>query len=680
MDGKLTFGGRLKHAWNAFKSQEKGPAAALDTYAIDQSFFSLGVGSTSRLDRPRLRLSSERTIVASLYNRIAIDVSSVDLRHVRNDQNGGYLETIKSGLNECLTVEANVDQTGRELIMDIVMSMFDEGTVAVVPVDTNVNLTKTGSFDILSLRTGKITQWYPKDVKVEVYNENEGKKQEILLPKNRVAIINNPFYSVMNEPNSTLRRLIDKLNLLDAVDNQSSSGKLDLIVQLPYTIKSEARMEEAEKRKKKIEEQLTDSKYGIAYIDATEKITQLNRSLENNLMGQIEWLTTQLYSQLGLSEEVFKGTADEKAMLNYYNTTVNPILTAIIDEMNRKFLTKTARTQGQTVSFFNDPFKLVPVSDIAEIADRFTRNEILSSNEVRAIIGYKPVDDARADELRNKNLNPSEEGYPMTTEEGVEEQLDPNDPDAMSDQDLLDAMDELDEADEELNDMEEELDDEELAQADLEDGLVHYASPYYDPVKAHEYYMKNRELKGRKPSTSDLNDTGKNAASYVKQRLNEERKAKVKQHSDETNNTIKSNSASLKSQIQSLGVQRKSEVQRYSKQMQLQIKKLQRQIKRVGKRGGDTSDIKAQIASLREDNKTQREKLAAEYKSRGNKLREENKSTNKQLREDHKTYSKNLKEEYDQKYADEVKKINEDSSMVDAKKRANRLKREAKGK
>lgn len=660
MDGKLTFGGRLKHAWNAFKSQEKGPAAALDTYAIDRSFFSLGVGSTTRLDRPRLRLSNERTIVSSLYNRIAIDVSSVDLRHVRNDQNGGYLETIKSGLNECLTVEANIDQTGRELIMDIVISMFDEGTVAVVPVDTNISLTKNGSFDILSLRTGKITQWYPKDVKVEVYNENEGKKQEITLPKSKVAIIDNPFYAVMNEPNSTLRRLVDKLNLLDAVDNQSSSGKLDLIVQLPYTIKSKARMEEAEERKKKIEEQLTDSKYGIAYIDATEKITQLNRSLENNLMGQIEWLTKQLYSQLGLSEEVFNGTADEKAMLNYYNTTVNPILTAIIDEMNRKFLTKTARTQGQAVSFFNDPFKLVPVSDIAEIADRFTRNEILSSNEVRAIIGYKPVDDARADELRNKNLNAPEEGYPMTTEEEVP----PGE--EMTDEDYDQALEDLDEYDEELDQLEDELQQDGLDDGmgfnevppyyfDPVHGLVHYASPYYDPVKAHEYYMKNRELKGRQQTTSDLNQDGKNAATYVKQQLQAERKKKVEEHKNQTNSTIKS-----------LGEQRKSDVQKYSKEMNRNIKRLQRLAKRA-KTDEQKAQIAEQIASLRADNKAQREQLQAQYKSKTSDLRTE-----------HKNYSKQMKEEYDQKYQDELKKMNDDSSMVDAKKRANRLKREAK--
>lgn len=658
MGNNLTFGSRLKHAWNAFTSKQTNTTYGSYEYGTD--YFKLGLGSTTRPDRTRMRLSNERTIVSSLYNRIAIDVSAVDIRHVKTDQNGRYTETIKSGLNECLSIEANLDQTGRELIMDIVLSMFDEGVVAVVPVETTENILTTGSYDILSLRTGKITQWYPRHVKVEVYDENEGKKKEIQLPKERVAIIENPFHSVMNEPNSTLKRLVNKLNLLDAVDNQSSSGKLDLIVQLPYAIKNSAKKEEAEKRKKMIEEQLTDSKYGIAYIDATEKITQLNRSLENNLMAQIEWLTTQLYAQMGITKEVFEGNADEKTMLNYYNSTVDPILTAIIDELKRKFLTKTARTQGQSIEFFNDPFRLVPVSDMAEIADKFTRNEVLSSNEVRSVIGYKPVDDERADELRNKNLNAPEGVPPMSTEE------------ELTDEDYDQAFEDLDNYDQELNELEESL-----QQDDMTDGLSHYASPYYDPVKAHEYYMENRELKGRKPSTSDLNDTGKNAASYVKSQLNAERKAKVEAHKNDMNSTIKSNSNQLKSTIQQLGNQKKSSIEAYNNNMNRNIDRLRRMSKRA-KTDEAKAEIAEQIAELREDNKSQREKLQAQYKSKTTDLRTNNTSTSKQLREDHKQYVKDLKEEYDQKYADEVAKINEDNSMVDAKKRANRLKREAK--
>lgn len=398
---------RLQHAWNAFTGN--------DTRV---QYKDIGGGYGIRPDRPRLSRGNERSIITAIYNRIALDVSAIKIQHVRLDSNGGLLEVIDSGLNRALTVEANIDQTGRELIQDIVLSMFDEGVVAVVPVDTTLNPKLTGSYDIETMRTGKILEWYPEHVRVRLYNEKTGRREEIVLPKKMVAIIQNPFYTVMNEPNSTLQRLIRKLSLLDAVDEQSSASKLDLIVQLPYTIKSEARKQQAEERRKDIEMQLAGSKYGIAYIDSTERVTQLNRSLENNLLKQIEYLTTILYSQLGITEEIIKGTADEKTMLNYYNNTIEPCLSAITHNMKRKFLTKTARTQNQSITYFRDPFSLVPVNQIADIADKFTRNEILSSNELRAIVGYKPVADDRANELRNKNLNQSPDAAPpVTTDE-----------------------------------------------------------------------------------------------------------------------------------------------------------------------------------------------------------------------------------------------------------------------
>lgn len=390
-----SLGSRLKHAWSAFRSREP-----TNVYVPN-----LGPGYSIRPDRTRLTIGNERSIIASIYNKIAIDVASVDLKHIRLDQNGRFQEVIPSGLNTCLSLEANIDQTARAFVQDIVLSMFDEGCIAVVPVDTTIDPTISGAFDIQTLRTGKITEWYPKHVRLNVYNEESGRREDIVLPKRSVAIIENPLYSIMNEPNSTLKRLVSKLNILDAIDSQSGSGKLDLIIQLPYVIKTDARKKQAEERRQDIADQLTGSKYGIAYTDGTEKVTQLNRPVENNLMAQITYLTSMLYSQLGLTEAIFSGTADEKAMLNYFNRSIEPIIAAISDSMNRIFLTKTARTQGQIIQYFRDPFKFVPVSELATIADSFTRNEILSSNEIRSIINYKPSTEPGAEELRNKNLN-----------------------------------------------------------------------------------------------------------------------------------------------------------------------------------------------------------------------------------------------------------------------------------
>lgn len=396
----MSFGSRLKHAWNAFTGTD---------YTTYQD---VGPGYSSRPDRIRLTRGNERSIITSVYNRIALDVAALNVQHIRLDENGRFLSVIQDGLNTCLTVEANIDQTARAFIQDIVVSMLDEGCVAIVPVDTTYDPSVTGSYDIQTMRVGKILDWYPQHVRVRLYNERTGTKENILVPKSTVAIIENPLYVVVNEPNSTMQRLIRKLNLLDVIDEQSGSGKLDLIIQLPYVIKTEARRQQAENRRKDIEAQLSGTKYGIAYADGTERITQLNRSVNNNLMSQIEYLTSMLYSQLGITQSILDGTADEKTMLNYNNRTIEPIISAIVDEMKRKFLTKTARSQSQSISFFRDPFKLVPVNDIAEIADKFTRNEIMTSNEIRQVIGMKPSDDPRADELRNKNLSAPIESEP----------------------------------------------------------------------------------------------------------------------------------------------------------------------------------------------------------------------------------------------------------------------------
>lgn len=391
---ELSVGSRFKNAWNAFRNREP-----------TKVFQDIGYGYSYRPDRFRLTRGNERSIVTSVYNRIALDVAAIDIQHVQLDAEGQFCDVVQSELNNCLSTEANLDQTGRAFIQDAVMSMMDEGCIAIVPVDTDDDPDDTTGYQILSMRVGRIRDWYPKHVRVELYNEEKGRKQDIVVPKSTVAIVENPLYAVINEPNSTMQRLIRKLNLLDAVDEQSSSGKLDLIIQLPYVIKTEARRKQAEKRRKDIEQQLAGSKYGIAYTDGTERITQLNRSLENNLMKQIEYLTSMLYSQLGITQSILDGTADDKTMLNYYNRTIEPIIAAIVDEMKRKFLSKTARSQNKSIKFFRDPFKLVPVADLAEISDKFTRNEIATSNEIRQVIGWKPSNDPKADELRNSNLS-----------------------------------------------------------------------------------------------------------------------------------------------------------------------------------------------------------------------------------------------------------------------------------
>ena len=394
-----TLGSRLKHAWNAF-SNNRDPTV---------TYHDIGPGYSIRPDRPRFSRGNERTIITSILNRIALDAAAIELVHCKLDENNRFVETVNSKLNGCLSLSANIDQTGRAFRHDIYMSLMDEGSIAIVPVETTMNPNITDSYEINSLRVGKVVEWFPQHVRIQLYNERTGRKEEITMHKSKVAIVENPLYPVMNEPNSTMQRLIRKLALLDSIDEQSGSGKLDLIIQLPYVIKSDARRQQAEKRRKDIEMQLAGSKYGIAYTDGTEKITQLNRSLENNLLKQIEYLMAQAYSQLGITQSIMEGTADEKTMLNYYDRTVEPLVAAVADAMKRVFLTKTARTQMQSITYFRNPFKLVPVNDLAEIADKFTRNEIMSSNEIRQIVGMKPHDDPKADELRNSNLNHPDE-------------------------------------------------------------------------------------------------------------------------------------------------------------------------------------------------------------------------------------------------------------------------------
>lgn len=657
---------RLQHGWNAFMNKDP-----------TRGYYDTGPGYSYRPDRPRLTRGNERTIVTSIFNRIALDVAALNITHCKVDENGRYVSSMDSALNNCLNLEANLDQTGRAFIQDVVISMFDEGCVAVVPVDTSIDPEVSGSYNVESMRTGKILEWYPKHVKVRVYNENTGIKEDIKLPKSSVAIIENPLFAVVNEPNSTLQRLMRKLALLDVVDEQTSAGKLDMIIQLPYTIKSEARRTQAEARRKDIEMQLTNTKYGIAYVDATEKITQLNRPLENNLMKQIEYLTNMLYSQLGITQTILDGTADEQTLLNYHSRTIEPIVSAIVDEMKRKFLTKTARTQKQTITFFRDPFKLVPVNNIADIADKFTRNEVLTSNEIRQIIGFKPSADPKADELRNSNLNhPDENGdQGQGQDQGLPEQTD------QGNGEYEQAMGDLDELDAQLDDLESSLPDE---------SLKHYASPYYDPVKAHEYYMRTRELKGEnsRKSTAGLNDEGKAIAKYVKNQLDTERKGKVEDHNNKTqaqinankanmNSTIDANKENMNSTIDAKKKNMTASIETHKTQTTQKIEKLREELKGMSMDDWNkhAERIQSEIAKLREDNDTIRTKLQAAYSEESAKLRSDNQAESAKLRTEnqaestnlrnaHKTETARLKSEYEEKYKSELDKLKNDAKYI----------------
>lgn len=640
-----SIGERLRNSWNAFLGRDPTKEDFSEAY-----YEAAYGGYSSRPDRVKLNVRNERSIVNTIYNQIAVDVSMTNINHMRVDNNNKFVEVIKSDLNNALTVSANIDQTGRALTKDLVLSMFDEGCVAVVPVVTDHN-PDDGAYKIYELRTGKIISWFPKHIRVEVYNDNTGQKQQIVVPKESTAIIENPFYSIMNEPNSTLQRLIRVLNQIDRFNENNSAGKLDLIIQLPYTIKSPARREQAEMRRKDIENQLTGSQYGIAYTDGTEKVVQLNRSLENNLWTEAKDLIEQLYNQLGFAPTIFNGTADEKTMLNYYNNTLAPILTTITEEYKRKWLTPTAITQGQTIGFIRDPFRLVPVNDLAEIADKFTRNEIMSSNEIRAVIGMRPADDPKADMLVNSNLNQAnndprfqaeEEEYKDAVEDEEGELSEEND---ISEEDAERWMEELDDIDIQIDELEDYLNH--SIDYISDEFLSHYASPYYDPVKAHEYYEEHKQLIGRK-STKGLNDAGKEAAKYVKKRLTEERKARVDEHKNLTDKEKKSNRESTNNEIKS-----------HSEKMKSRISALKEDLKKMSKEEKEKNKerIENKIARLREENASKKASL-----------REALKGTISSLTETHKGVRESLKNEYDEKYVSELDSIKADPSFIKEKK------------
>lgn len=676
----MKFSDRLAHAWNAFKNNDKivydPPKQVYTTYA-----------STQRPDRTVSYSGYDKSIITAILTRIALDAASVNFSHARTDENGNFVETIKSGLNNCLSLDANTDQTGAAFMKDAIMSMFDEGVVAIVPTDTDLNPEVTGGYDILKMRTGKIVTWYPEYVKVRVYREDKGAREDILLPKKAVSIIENPLYEVMNGPNSTLQRLIRILNKLDILNEQNASGKMDLIIQLPYTINSERRRHQAEGRRRDIENQLMGSKYGIAYTDGTERITQLNRAVENNMLAQVEYFMKLLYSQLGISENVFNGTANEEELLNYYDRTINPINSALADEMTRKFLTKTARTQHQVVWFFRDPFKLVPVSKLSEIADTFIRNTILTPNEVRAIIGYKPSAEPQADALQNPNM------YPVAKEEadqnGGEELLSEKETAEMEGE-----IKSLDKYDEELDKLEAQLKQD--AFDEFEDVLIHtglsfnelneddvtmflkqYASEYYDPVYAHEYYEKHKKLKGR----NSLNEKGKEIADYVKKKIYEERDSKIASSNKSTATQLSSAQNSRAAAIESSSNIRSKNVEarrnatqkaieNHKSQMDNQISQLQDELKAWGASGkkGKTKEIRNKIARLREANNEAKAKLKDDLSSYSSSEREAHATRSAKAKDEYSSNAEKIKtsgsnevsrirEDYDDRLANEMGKI-----------------------
>lgn len=676
---------RLSHAWNAFKGND-----VYNDYKVE------GPAYNYRPDRPKVLYGRDKSIVTSILNRMSVDCSAINIVHARVDDNNNYVETIESKLNNCLKLDANADQIGKAFMQDVVMSMFTEGVVAIVPTDTTLNPKVTGSYDVESLRTAKVVTWYPKDVKVRIYNEKTAQKEEIVLPKKMVAIVENPFYAVMNEPNSVLKRLLRILNNLDIINEQNASGKIDLIIQLPYPVQSQKRKEQAEARRSELEHQLTNSKYGVAYTDGTERITQLNRSLENNYMAQVEYFTNLLFSQLGISKTVFEGTASEEEILNYYNRTINPIMSAIADEISRKFLTKTARTQGQYIWYFRDPFDLIPVNKLSEMADTFIRNEILTKNEVRGLLGFKPSDDPSADQLQNPNLYPTEENQ----NEGEEEMLSPEET-----ADLQGQIDSLDEYDEQLNELESQLqqsaltaDDfimygahkkydevldhagieaDEMDEENLNDYLSHYASPYYDPVYAHEYYEKHKKLKGR----NTLNEEGQKIADAVTQKINAERDQKISESKNRTSNSllsaqntrqnaIDSSSNTMSRNIEARKAATQTSIDNHKAQMDNQISQLQDELKEWGASGkkGKTKEIRNKIVRLREQNNAAKEKLQndlseysyserSEHANRSNQAKSEYSESSNKIRTSGSKEVSKIKEDYENKLANEMGKI-----------------------
>lgn len=641
---------RFKKAWNVFFNKDPTGGFAQQEY---------GWGSSYQPDRIRMYGGSERTIVSAIYSRMSIDVSSMNIRHVRVDDNDRFVDNIDSKLNERLSLSANIDQTGRALIQDIALTMLEYGVAAVVPVDTD-NEFQNGIHpdEINELRVGQVKEWFPTYVKLEMYNELNGQRQEITLPKESIAIISNPFYLVMNEPNSTLQRLKRKLSLLDMIDNQSGSQKLDMLIQLPYTLRSELNQQHAEKRRKEIEQQMANSKFGIGFIDATEHVTQLNRAVENNLMPQIEYLTNMVYGQLGVTPEILNGTANEQVMKNYLERTIKPITDAITEELQRKFLSKTAMSRNQSILAFNDPFRMVPTSQIAEMADKLTRNEIMTSNEIRKIFGIKPSTDPSADELRNKNLNQSANKSDQQTPLALDFNENPDDESLLSEGEYQQAISDLDYLDDQLYDISREIDRKEKDEIKHEARGGPYASKYYDPVKAHEYYEKTKELKGRR-STSTLNEEGKSAAKYVKEQLDNEKKERIKAETDRVNNKINS----LNSKISQERKASQNQIIAYSNNIQRRIDILNSRLKRSGASETYKEQIRSEISSLREDNQRQRDKINLMYKTTVEELRSSNKSEIKSLREELASFKSGLKSEYDEKYLNELDNLKKDPSL-----------------
>ena len=664
----MRFTDRLAHAWNAFKGEE----TKYDS--LPRNYTSTYMSGT-RPDRPTYSSGNGDTIIGAIYTRMAIDCANINLEHARVDENENYLETIHSKLNDTLRYDANVDQTGKALIQDIVMSMFDEGVVAVVPFETDINPVLYGSYDIYGLRTAKILEWYPEHVKVRIYNEKTGKKVEKVFPKKMVAIIENPFYSVMNEKNSVLKRLVMVLHKLDVVNDQNASGKLDLIIQLPYIVKSPKRKEQAEQRRAEVEDQLANSKYGVAYTDGTERITQLNRAVENNLMAQVEYYTNMLYSQLGISKAVFDGTADEEQKTDYYDRTINPIMSAICDEMGRKFLTKTARTQGQRIWFYKDPFELVPITKLAEVTNSMIMNEVLTKNEVRGIIGFKPSDDPVADTLHNPQLYPEDD---VPTEEESELASPEEVADLQSQIDGFDEYDrELDELESQLTHSNTDLLGEYFSDEDNTESLAHYASKYYDPVKAHEYYERNKKLKGR----GSLSEKGQEVADYVTKQLNAERDQKISSSKLNTANKLSSAktahqqrvSASQKTRDMNIETKKAATqkgIENHKAQMENQIDQLRDELKEWGASGkaGKTKEIRNKIAKLREKNNEAKESLQNELSSYSESERYEHASRSNKSASEYSTEATNtreagskevssIREEYNDKLANEMGRI-----------------------
>lgn len=657
----LKFGERLRHAWNVFKNRDP---------TIEWK--DVGIGSYYRQDAIRIRSGGEKTIINSIYNRIATDAAAIHIQHARLDENGRFVETIKSGLNECLTVEANIDQSSRAFIQDAVISMLDEGVIALVPIETTVDPEFTQSYDIHTMRVGRIIEWYPKHVKVNLYNETTGLRQDVTVAKRTVAIVENPFYSIMNDYNSTLQRLIRKLALLDAIDEENSSAKMNLIIQLPYSIKTELQKRQAETRRKAIEEQLNNSKYGIAYSDATEKIVQLNRPLENNLLSQIEYLTKTALSQLGMDESILNCTANEATMLRYYDGIVEPIVAALCDNMSRNFISKTARTQNQKIIFYRDPFKLVPVSDLAAIANAFTRNEILTSNEVRSLIGMKPSKEPSADELRNKNLYPEETvQQPVEGGEAVE-MPEPGSEEwkemvsSMSEEEYLDFVNNADEIDEMLDNLEGELN------GTMKHGALGEFS--YDAGDAqskynHEYYEAHKQLKGKR-STAGLNEIGKEKLWLEKERLNDEKKSLISAHKDYTDSNVSSNTEFRKSQIESNNDARKRLLRSHQEQTKAKIDNIRNILSKMStkRRKFEKAGMQAEIDRLRDENNRQKESIQNEYRNLNKKITEDTKTKNNQLREEHRTFTKETSEKYRALYDEVLEQIKSDPSYLKPKK------------